>query len=432
MQPLAYRMRPRNLSEVVGQQHLVGPNKIISRMVKARMLSSLILYGPPGTGKTSIASAIAGSTKYAFRKLNAATDTKKDLQVVAEEAKMSGTVILLLDEIHRLDKSKQDFLLPHLENGRIILIGATTENPYISINPAIRSRTQIFPVHPLSIEDMKVAVNRALTDSERGLGKMPIKLDQDAEEQLLTATNGDLRSALNGLELAAKSTDPDKDGIIHLTLPVIEESVQKKAIASDRDGDAHYDVISAFQKSIRGSDTDAALHYLARLIEAGDLISICRRLIVIAYEDIGLANMPAVQRAVTAVQAAQQIGFPEARIPLADVVIELCLSPKSNSGISAVDSALEQVRAGGTGEVPDHLKDAHYKGASKLGHGTNYLFPHDYPQDWVAQQYLPERIKNAQYFHPKKNGRFEQALGNQYWQLKNAQRNGLRHHPQHP
>lgn len=432
MQPLAYRMRPRNLSEVVGQQHLVGPNKIISRMVKARMLSSLILYGPPGTGKTSIASAIAGSTKYAFRKLNAATDTKKDLQVVAEEAKMSGTVILLLDEIHRLDKSKQDFLLPHLENGRIILIGATTENPYISINPAIRSRTEIFPVHPLSIEDMKVAVNRALTDSERGLGKMPIKLDQDAEEQLLTATNGDLRSALNGLELAAKSTDPDKDGIIHLTLPVIEESVQKKAIASDRDGDAHYDVISAFQKSIRGSDTDAALHYLARLIEAGDLISICRRLIIIAYEDIGLANMPAVQRAVTAVQAAQQIGFPEARIPLADVVIELCLSPKSNSGISAVDSALEQVRAGGTGEVPDHLKDAHYKGASKLGHGTNYLFPHDYPQDWVAQQYLPERIKNAQYFHPKKNGRFEQALGNQYWQLKNAQRNGLRHHPQHP
>ena len=432
MQPLAYRMRPRNLSEVVGQQHLVGPNKIISRMVKARMLSSLILYGPPGTGKTSIASAIAGSTKYAFRKLNAATDTKKDLQVVAEEAKMSGTVILLLDEIHRLDKSKQDFLLPHLESGRIILIGATTENPYISINPAIRSRTQIFPVHPLSIEDMKVAVNRALTDSERGLGKMPIKLDQNAEEQLLTATNGDLRSALNDLELAAKSTDPDKDGIIHLTLPVIEESVQKKAIAGDRDGDAHYDVISAFQKSIRGSDTDAALHYLARLIEAGDLISICRRLIVIAYEDIGLANMPAVQRAVTAVQAAQQIGFPEARIPLADVVIELCLSPKSNSGISAVDSALEQVRAGGTGEVPDHLKDAHYKGASKLGHGTNYLFPHDYPQDWVVQQYLPERIKNAQYFHPKKNGRFEQALGNQYWQLKNAQRNGLRHHPQHP
>lgn len=425
-------MRPRTLEEVVGQQHLVGPNKIISRMVKARMLSSMILYGPPGTGKTSIASAIAGSTKYAFRKLNAATDSKKDLQIVAEEAKMSGTVILLLDEIHRLDKSKQDFLLPHLESGRIILIGATTENPYISINPAIRSRTQIFPVHPLSIDDMKIAVDRALTDTERGLGKMPIKLDDDAEEQLLLATNGDLRSALNGLELAAKSTDPDEDGIIHLTLPVIEESVQKKAITGDKDGDAHYDVISAFQKSIRGSDTDAALYYLARLIEAGDLISICRRLMVTAYEDIGLANMPAVQRAVTAVQAAQQVGLPEARIPLADVVIELCLSPKSNSGISAVDSALEQVRAGGTGDVPDHLKDAHYKGASKLGHGNDYLYPHDYSQDWVAQQYLPDRIRNAQYFHPKKNGRFEQALGNQYWQLRNAQKNGLQKNHRHP
>lgn len=432
MQPLAYRMRPRTLEEVVGQQHLVGPNKIISRMVKARMLSSMILYGPPGTGKTSIASAIAGSTKYAFRKLNAATDSKKDLQIVAEEAKMSGTVILLLDEIHRLDKSKQDFLLPHLESGRIILIGATTENPYISINPAIRSRTQIFPVHPLSIDDMKIAVDRALTDTERGLGKMPIKLDDDAEEQLLLATNGDLRSALNGLELAAKSTDPGEDGIIHLTLPVIEESVQKKAITGDKDGDAHYDVISAFQKSIRGSDTDAALYYLARLIEAGDLISICRRLMVTAYEDIGLANMPAVQRAVTAVQAAQQVGLPEARIPLADVVIELCLSPKSNSGISAVDSALEQVRAGGTGDVPDHLKDAHYKGASKLGHGNDYLYPHDYSQDWVAQQYLPDRIRNAQYFHPKKNGRFEQALGNQYWQLRNAQKNGLQKNHRHP
>ena len=222
MEPLAYRMRPQSLDEVVGQQHLVGPGKIISRMVKARMLSSMILYGPPGTGKTSIASAIAGSTKYAFRKLNAATDTKKDLQIVAEEAKMSGTVILLLDEIHRLDKSKQDFLLPHLESGRIILIGATTENPYISINPAIRSRTQIFPVYPLSIDDIKVAIARALTDKKRGLGKMPIVLEANAEEQLARATNGDLRSALNGLELAAKSTDPGPDGKIHLTLPVIE------------------------------------------------------------------------------------------------------------------------------------------------------------------------------------------------------------------
>ncbi|WP_242364114.1 replication-associated recombination protein A [Limosilactobacillus antri] len=431
MEPLAYRMRPRTLEEVVGQQHLVAPGKIISRMVKARMLSSMILYGPPGTGKTSIASAIAGSTKYAFRKLNAATDSKKDLQVVAEEAKMSGTVILLLDEIHRLDKAKQDFLLPHLESGRIVLIGATTENPYISINPAIRSRTQIFPVHPLSIDDIKVAIARALTDKERGLGKMPLVLEANAEEQLARATNGDLRSALNGLELAARSTDPGPDGKIHLTLPVIEESVQKKALSADKDGDAHYDVISAFQKSIRGSDVDAALHYLARLLEAGDLTSIARRLMVIAYEDIGLANMPAVQRAVTAVQAAQQIGLPEARIPLADVVIELCLSPKSNSGIAAIDQALTQVRQGGFGDVPAYLKDAHYKGAQRLGHGVDYQFPHDHPQDWVAQQYLPDRIKDAQYYQPKQNGRFEQALGKQYWQLRHAQQHSLagHHHP---
>lgn len=425
MQPLAYRMRPRSLEEVVGQQHLVGPDKIISRMVKAKMLSSMILYGPPGTGKTSIASAIAGSTKYAFRKLNAATDTKKDLQIVAEEAKMSGTVILLLDEIHRLDKSKQDFLLPLLESGQIVLIGATTENPYISINPAIRSRTQIFSVHPLSIEDIKVAIKRAISDEERGLGKLPLQVDEDAIESVASTTNGDLRSALNGLELAAQSTDPSKDGKIHITTEVIKDSIQSKSISGDKDGDAHYDIISAFQKSIRGSDTDAALHYLARLIEIGDLISVCRRLIVIAYEDIGLANMPAVQRAVTAVNAAQQIGLPEARIPLADVVIELCLSPKSNSGIAAVDEALNQVRAGGVGDIPAHLKDAHYKGASTLGHGNNYIYPHDYPHDWIAQQYLPDRIKDAQYFHPKNNGKFEQALGRQYWSLRSAQKNGL-------
>lgn len=430
-QPLAYRMRPRTLDEVVGQQHLVGPGKIISRMVKAKMLSSMILYGPPGTGKTSIASAIAGSTKYAFRKLNAATDTKKDLQIVAEEAKMSGTVILLLDEIHRLDKVKQDFLLPHLENGQIILIGATTENPYISINPAIRSRTQIFPVYSLSTDEMKTAIQRALVDKERGLGNLPLVLEENAEDQLVAATNGDLRSALNGLELAAKSTDPSEDGKIHLTLPIIEESVQKKALSADKDGDAHYDVISAFQKSIRGSDTDAALHYLARLIEAGDLPIIARRLMVTAYEDIGLANMPAVQRAVTAVQTAERVGFPEARISLADAVIELCLSPKSNSGINAIDEALAQVRQGGFGDVPAHLKDAHYKGAAKLGHGIDYDYPHDHPQDWVAQQYLPDRIKDAQYYQPKNNGRFEASLGRQYWQLRKAQQHTLRgkHHP---
>lgn len=421
-QPLAYKMRPTKLEEVVGQQHLVGPGKIISRMVAAKMLSSMILYGPPGTGKTSIASAIAGSTKYAFRMLNAATDSKKDLQIVAEEAKMSGTVILLLDEIHRLDKTKQDFLLPHLESGRIVLIGATTENPYISINPAIRSRTQIFQVFPLTEDEMTVAVNRALADKKRGLGNMPIDLQPTALQQLVRATNGDLRSALNGLELAAKSTPPDKTtGTIELTLPIIEESVQHKALSSDKNGDAHYDVISAFQKSIRGSDVDAALHYLARLVEAGDLQIIARRLMVIAYEDIGLANMPAANRAVTAVMAAQRLGFPEARIPLADAVIELCLSPKSNSGITAIDEAISQVQRGGFGDVPDHLKDAHYKGAKALGHGNEYLYPHGFENDWVKQQYLPDRIKHSQYYHPKENGKFESALANQYRQLLKAQ-----------
>ena len=422
MQPLAYRMRPRNLNEVVGQQHLVGPGKIINRMVKAKMLSSMILYGPPGTGKTSIASAIAGSTKYAFRMLNAATDSKKDLQIVAEEAKMSGTVILLLDEIHRLDKTKQDFLLPHLENGHIILIGATTENPYLSINPAIRSRTQIFPVYPLTEKDISLAIDRALADQERGLGKIPLELAANARQQLIRAINGDLRSALNGLELAAKSTDPAQDGKIHLTLPIIEECVQKKALAADKDGDAHYDVISAFQKSIRGSDVDAALHYLARLIAAGDLPSIARRLTVIAYEDIGLANPPAVQRAITAIQAAEKIGLPEARIPLADTVIELALSPKSNSGIQAIDAALERIDQGSFGEIPNWLKDAHYQGVKKLGHGVDYQYPHDFPQDWVRQQYLPDKIKNDEYYHPKPNGEFEKALGIQYRRLLKAQR----------
>ncbi|HAT53781.1 MAG TPA: recombinase RarA [Lactobacillus sp.] len=417
MQPLAYRMRPKRIEDIVGQQHLVGPGKIINRMVKAKMLSSMILYGPPGTGKTSIASAIAGSTKYAFRMLNAATDGKKDLQIVAEEAKMSGTVVLLLDEIHRLDKTKQDFLLPLLESGAIILIGATTENPYININPAIRSRTQIFEVFPLTPSDIEIAIQRALADTTNGLGKDTVALADNARHHLATATNGDLRSALNALELAVRSTDPDKDGTIHITLPIVEECLQRKALSADKNGDAHYDVISAFQKSIRGSDTNAALHYMSRLLAAGDLTIICRRLLVIAYEDVGLANPAATAHTVSAVTAAQQLGLPEGRIPLADAVIELCLSPKSNSGISAVDLALADVNAGKSGDIPAHLKDAHYKGAAKLGHGVDYLFPHDYANDWVKQQYLPNNLVNANYYHPKTNGRFESALSEQYRRL---------------
>ncbi|TVV32390.1 replication-associated recombination protein A [Weissella cibaria] len=425
-QPLAFRMRPRTIEEVVGQQHLVGEGKIIHRMVTAKMLSSMILYGPPGTGKTSIASAIAGSTKYAFRILNAATDSKKDLQIVAEEAKMSGTVVLLLDEIHRLDKTKQDFLLPHLESGRIVLIGATTENPYLSILPAIRSRSQIFEVQPLSEDDMKIAIQRALTDKDRGLGDFDAVLEEDAERQLVYATNGDLRSALNGLELAVKSTLPSEDGQIHITLPIIEETVQRKALTADKDGDGHYDVISALQKSIRGSDTDAALHYLARLIEAGDLPIISRRLRVIAYEDIGLANPAVAARAITAIDTAEKLGFPEARIPLANAVIELALSPKSNSAYTAVDAALADVRKGGTGDVPDHLKDAHYKGAEKLGHGVDYVYPHGYPGDWVPQQYLPDKLVGKHYFDPAGNSKVEVAYKDQYQKLSDAQRKGLK------
>ncbi|WP_159722612.1 replication-associated recombination protein A [Enterococcus sp. CSURQ0835] len=417
-QPLAYRMRPRNLAEVVGQEHLVGPGKIIRRMVEAKMLSSMILYGPPGTGKTSIASAIAGSTHYAFRMLNAATDTKKDLQIVAEEAKMSGTVILLLDEVHRLDKTKQDFLLPHLESGRIVMIGATTENPYITINPAIRSRTQIFEVKPLTEENIQQAIQQALTDKERGLGNEEVTLDEDALLHLSRATNGDLRSALNGLELAVRSTPKDENGVIHLTLAIIEECVQKKALTHDKDGDAHYDVISAFQKSIRGSDVDAALHYLARLVEAGDLPIICRRLMVIGYEDIGLANPQAAARTVQAVQAAEKLGLPEARIPLADAVVDLCLSPKSNSAYQALDAAIADIRAGKAGEVPDHLRDSHYQGAKNLNRGIGYQYPHNFEHAWVDQQYLPTKLKNAHYYEPKATGKYEQALGQQYFRIK--------------
>lgn len=412
--PLAFRMRPTCINQVIGQSHLVGPGKIIQRMVDAKMLSSMILYGPPGIGKTSIASAIAGSTQYAFRILNAATDTKKDLQIVAEEAKMSGSVILLLDEVHRLDKPKQDFLLPHLESGRIILIGATTENPYISINPAIRSRSQIFELKPLSIEDIQIALATALEDKDRGLGNYTVHITDEALLHLSRTTNGDLRSSLNGLELAVKSTSPDDAGIIQITLDIVEECIQRKALTHDKDGDAHYDVISALQKSIRGSDVNASLHYLGRLIEAGDLPIIARRLMVIAYEDVGLANPSAAQRTVTAIQASEKLGFPEARIPLANAVIDLCLSPKSNSSIVAIDAALQDIRSGKSGDVPDHLRDSHYKGAKDLGRGLTYKYPHSYPEAWVDQQYLPDKLKKAIYYQPNHTGKYEAALAQQY------------------
>ncbi|MBC1230056.1 replication-associated recombination protein A [Listeria booriae] len=414
IQPLAYRMRPKSLDDIVGQTHLVGKDKIIYRMVKAKQLSSMILYGPPGIGKTSIASAIAGSTKYAFRMLNAVTNNKKDLEIVAAEAKMSGTVILLLDEVHRLDKPKQDFLLPHLESGQIILIGATTSNPYIAINPAIRSRTQIFELKPLSVADIELTMERALADSERGLGSYDVVLDSDAKTHLATASNGDVRSALNALELAVISSEPDDDGKIQVTLEVAEECLQRKSLAHDKDGDAHYDVLSAFQKSVRGSDVNAALHYMGRLIEAGDLVSISRRLLVMAYEDVGLANPQAATHTLSAIQTAEKIGFPEARIPLANAVIELCLSPKSNSAISAIDAALADIRAGKSGEVPDHLRDGHYSGAKELGRALDYKYPHSYENAWVDQQYLPDRLLKAKYYEPKLTSKYEQTIAGVY------------------
>ncbi|MEW4103427.1 replication-associated recombination protein A [Bacillus altitudinis] len=418
MKPLAYRMRPSHIGDIIGQEHLVGEGQIIRRMVEAKHLSSMILYGPPGIGKTSIATAIAGSTSIAFRTLNAVIHNKKDMEAVAAEAKMSGQVILILDEVHRLDKGKQDFLLPYLENGMIILIGATTANPYHAINPAIRSRTQIFELKPLETEQIKTALSRALQDEHRGLGGYSVKVDEEAMNHFANGCGGDVRSALNALELAVLSTKADDSGQITITLAAAEECLQKKSFSHDKNGDAHYDVLSAFQKSIRGSDADAALHYLARLIEAGDLESISRRLLVMAYEDIGLASPQAGPRVLSAVQTAERVGFPEARIPLANAVIELCLSPKSNSAYQAIDAALHDIRTGKMGEVPVHLKDAHYKGAAALGRGADYLYPHDYENGWVKQQYLPDPLKNKQYYLPKQTGKFEGALKQVYENLK--------------
>lgn len=418
---LAIRMRPKNIDQVIGQKHLVGEGKIIRRMVEANRLSSMILYGPPGIGKTSIASAIAGTTKFAFRTFNATVDSKKRLQEIAEEAKFSGGLVLLLDEIHRLDKTKQDFLLPLLENGLIIMIGATTENPFFSVTPAIRSRVQIFELEPLTNDDIKQAIQTALADTERGFA-FPVQLDDDALDFIATSTNGDLRSAFNSLDLAVLSTSADNSGVRHITLDIMENSLQKSYITMDKDGDGHYDVLSALQKSIRGSDVNASLHYAARLIEAGDLPSLARRLTVIAYEDIGLANPDAQIHTVTALEAAQKLGFPEARILIANIVIDLALSPKSNSAYVAIDKALSDLRQNGNLAIPRHLRDGHYAGSKELGNAKDYKYPHNYPGNWVQQNYLPEKIKNADYFTPNENGKYERALGmtkNKIDQLKN-------------
>lgn len=408
--PLALRMRPTHISDIIGQEHLVSKGKIINRMVEAEQIASMILFGPPGTGKTSMAVAIAKSLNLPMRMLNAVADKKKDLEIVVEEAKMSGNIILVLDEVHRLDKAKQDFLLPHLESNIITLIGCTTSNPYHSINPAIRSRLHLFELHALTSSDIEIAVNRALTDTTNGYGELDINITDEAIEHFSGSANGDMRAALNGLELAVSSTPEDENGKINIVLQTAEECMQKKSFSHDKGGDAHYNVLSAFQKSIRGSDVNASLHYLGRLIEAGDLESIARRMIVIAYEDIGLANPQAGPRAVAAVQAAERLGFPEARIPLAVSIVELALSPKSNSAYSALDGALADIRSGRSGDIPAHLKDTHYQGAEDLGHGIDYKYPHSYDGAWVEQQYLPDEIKHKRYYKGKTTGKFEQAL----------------------
>ncbi|PTF08232.1 recombinase RarA [Staphylococcus cohnii] len=415
-------MRPNNIDEIISQDHLVGDKGIIRRMVNTKRLSSMIFYGPPGIGKTSIAKAISGSTQFKFRQLNAVTNTKKDMQLIVEEAKMSGQVILLLDEIHRLDKAKQDFLLPHLESGKIVLIGATTSNPYHAINPAIRSRAQIFELYPLDDNDIKISLERALHDESRGLASYNPVIDEDAMNYFTTQSQGDVRSALNALELAVLSAEV-KENQRHITLEDAKDCLQKGAFVSDKDGDMHYDVMSAFQKSIRGSDVNAALHYLARLIEAGDLPTIVRRLLVISYEDIGLASPGAGQRTLAAIESAERLGFPEARIPLSQAVIELCLSPKSNSGITAIDAALSDIRKGHVGQIPDHLKDGHYSGAKALGRAIGYKYPHNYDNGFIAQQYLPDKLKNKIYYTPKTTSKTEQQLKSIFDNINKAQQN---------
>lgn len=408
--PLAYRMRPTHIQAITGQDHLVGEGKIIDRVVKANQLASMILYGPPGTGKTSMAFALANTLSIPAKKLNAVVDKKKEMEIVVEEAKMHGQMILILDEVHRLDKAKQDFLLPYIERNLLTLIGCTTLNPYHSINPAIRSRCHLFELYRLEATDITTAMKRAISDEENGFGDKSVSISDEALAHFSMSANGDMRAALNGLELAILSTPKNEHGVISITIEIAEECMQKKSFSHDKDGDMHYDVLSAFQKSIRGSDVNASLHYLARLIEAGDLESITRRMIVIAYEDIGLANPQAGPRVLAAVEAAERTGFPEARIPLATSIIELALSPKSNSAYKALDDALSDIQKGVSADIPRHLKDSHYAGAEDMKKGAVYHYPHHYPGGWVKQQYLPDSIKNRTYYQPKTTGKFEQAM----------------------
>ena len=415
--PLASRMRPETLDQVVGQKHIVGPGTLLYRAIKADQLGSISFYGPPGTGKTTLAKVIAHTTKAEFCQINATVAGKKDMEEVVQKAKdtlgMYGRrTILFVDEIHRFNKSQQDYLLPFVEDGTLILIGATTENPYFEVNGALLSRSRIFELKALEKEDILELLHRAVTDVENGMGSYRAVLDEDAADFLADVANGDARAALNALELGVLTTPRAEDGKIHIDLEVAQECIQKRAVRYDKDGDNHYDTISAFIRSMRGSDPDAAVYYLGRMLYAGeDIKFIARRIMIHAAEDVGMADPQALNVAVSAAQAVERIGMPEARIILAEAVIYIASAPKSNSVISAIDQAMEAVRTEKTRPVPVHLKDTHYKGAEKLGHGAGYLYPHDFPGHYVKQQYLPDGMEGRTFYHPSDEG-FEKEVKN--------------------
>mgnify|MGYP000171783902 FL=1 len=408
--PLAMRLRPRTLEEVVGQQHIVGKDKLLYRAIKADKLSSIIFYGPPGTGKTTLAKVIANTTSADFCQINATVAGKKEMEDVVERAKnnlgMYGKkTILFVDEIHRFNKGQQDYLLPFVEDGTIVLVGATTENPYFEVNGALISRSIIFELKPLSKEDIKEILKRAVYDKERGMGSYKADIDNDALEFLADIANGDARSALNAIELGILTTDRSDDGLIHIDLKTAEQCIQKRAVRYDKTGDNHYDTISAFIKSMRGSDPDAVSYYLAKMLYAGeDIKFIARRIMICASEDVGNADPYALVVATNAALAVERIGMPEARIILSQAALYVACAPKSNSCYMAVDKAMELVKTTKTAPVPAHLQDAHYKSASKLGYGIGYKYAHDYPNHYVKQQYLPDGLEDVKFYEPTDNG----------------------------
>ena len=421
--PLASRLRPRTLEEVVGQEHIIGKDKLLYRAIKADKLGSIIFYGPPGTGKTTLAKVIANTTSAEFRQINATIAGKKDMEEVVQQAKnnlgMYGKkTILFVDEIHRFNKGQQDYLLPFVEDGTLILIGATTENPYFEVNGALISRSSIFELKPLTIENVKTLLNRAVYDFEKGMGSYRAVIDDEALDFLADIAGGDARNALNAIELGILTTPRSEDGKIHITLDVAQECIQKRVVRYDKTGDNHYDTISAFIKSIRGSDPDAAVYYLAKMLYAGeDIKFIARRLMISASEDVGNADPNALTVAVSAAQAVERLGMPEAQITLAQATTYLASAPKSNASYMSVAAAMESVKSMKT-TVPVHLQDAHYKGAAKLGHGIGYKYAHDYPEHYVKQQYLPDEIKNAVFYEPTEIG-YEKQIKERLDRLKN-------------